>query len=190
MPPGTRYWPFGRENSLCPRASAARHRLGLPVATCIVRTLAEIGQNNSHCLANFLLQHSRGAARHAKTGLFSARLRWRRPRFSAPRSLSARLGDSFYFAKCEIVESLLRRGALVELSRRAGTALRPRRPRLRRGGGAFRHPVLAIRARKQSLAARLEKFFRFNSSLKRCISLLRRARGCRSALESWSWLGN
>ena len=26
-------------------------------------------------------------------------------------SLSARLGDSFYFAKCKIVESLLRRGA-------------------------------------------------------------------------------
>ena len=30
--------------------------------------------------------------------------------------------------------SLLRRGARVELSRRAGTALRPRGPRLRRGG--------------------------------------------------------
>ncbi len=29
----------------------------------------------------------------------------------APRSLTARLGDSFYFAKCKIVESLLRRGA-------------------------------------------------------------------------------
>ena len=30
---------------------------------------------------------------------------------SAQRSWAARLGDSFYFAKCEIVESLLRRGA-------------------------------------------------------------------------------
>ncbi len=41
----------------------------------------------------------------------------------AQRSRAARLGDSFYFAKCEIVKSLLRRGAQVELSRRAGTAL-------------------------------------------------------------------
>jgi hypothetical protein len=31
--------------------------------------------------------------------------------YSAPQSLPARLGDSFYFAECEIVESLLRRGA-------------------------------------------------------------------------------
>ncbi len=31
--------------------------------------------------------------------------------YSAPRSLTARLGDSFYFARCEIFESLLRRGA-------------------------------------------------------------------------------
>ena len=69
---------------------------------------------------------------------------------SAPQSLSARLGDSFYFAKCEIVESLLRRGARgLE-----GTALRGRRS-LRRTGGASRHPGLAIRARKQSLSARL-----------------------------------
>ena len=34
--------------------------------------------------------------------------------------------------------------ARVELSRRAGTALRPRGPRLRRGGGASRHPVLPV----------------------------------------------
>ncbi len=41
-----------------------------------------------------------------------ATLRWRQPRnYSAPLSLTARLGDSFYFAISEIVESLLRRGA-------------------------------------------------------------------------------
>ncbi len=45
-------------------------------------------------------------------------------------ALTARLGDSFYFARCEIVESLLRRGAR-NLER---TALRPGWPRLRRGG--------------------------------------------------------
>ncbi len=51
----------------------------------------------------------------------------------ARRSLSARLGDSFYFAKSEIVESLLRRGARVPLGTRklelarqqAKTALTP-----------------------------------------------------------------
>ncbi len=39
--------------------------------------------------------------------------RWRQPRNYSTKlqALSARLGDSFYFARCEIVESLLRRGA-------------------------------------------------------------------------------
>ncbi len=71
-------------------------------------------------------------------------------------SLSARLGDSFYFARCEIVESLLRRGARGwrELrSGRAGRLLRPRKPQQkplwgRRAGGASRHAVWAIRKRK------------------------------------------
>ena len=53
-------------------------------------------------------------------------------------------GDSFYFAKSEIVESLLRRGVRC----RRGLPLR-------RAGGASRHSALAIRARKQSLSARL-----------------------------------
>ena len=52
------------------------------------------------------------------------------------RALSARLGDSFYFAKCEIVESLLRRGARVPLGTRKlelarqqeGTGLKPAGP--------------------------------------------------------------
>ena len=43
------------------------------------------------------------------------------------RAQAARLGDSFYFAKSKIVESLLRRGARGELSRRARTALKPHR---------------------------------------------------------------
>ena len=48
-----------------------------------------------------------GAARHANRPC-RAQFAW-----------TARLGDSFYFAQCEIVESLLRRGARGELSRRA-----------------------------------------------------------------------
>ena len=46
-----------------------------------------------------------GAARHANRTC-RAQFAW-----------TARLGDSFYFARCEIVESLLRRGARGELSR-------------------------------------------------------------------------
>ena len=68
---------------------------------------------------------------------------------------------------------LLRRGARG-LER---TGLRPARPRLRRGGaptGRF----ISLAGEKQSLPARLGKFFRFNSSLKQSISLFRRsARG-------------
>ncbi len=60
----------------------------------------------------------------------------------ARRSLTARLGDSFYFAISKIVESLLRRGAR-DLE---GTALRGPRS-LRRTSGASRHAVGAIRAR-------------------------------------------
>ena len=82
---------------------------------------------------------------------------------SVQRFRSARLGDSFYFAISKIVESLLRRGAR-NLER---TALRPGRPRLRRGGGASRHPVLAIRARKQSLSARGRKLGLLGNKLRR-----------------------
>ncbi len=64
---------------------------------------------------------------------------------SAQQLLAARLGDSFYFAKSEIVESLLRHGARCRSalepgcvypnkgSRRDATR-RPAGPRLRRGG--------------------------------------------------------
>ncbi len=45
------------------------------------------------------------------------------PYFSAKRALSARLGDSFYFAISKIVESLLRRGARVPLGTRTGLCL-------------------------------------------------------------------
>ena len=38
---------------------------GLPMATCIVRALVEIDQTTLGCLVNFLLQQSRGAARHS-----------------------------------------------------------------------------------------------------------------------------
>ena len=38
---------------------------GLPMATCIVRALVEIDQTTESCLVNFLLQQSRGAARHS-----------------------------------------------------------------------------------------------------------------------------
>ncbi len=48
--------------------------------TNFVRALAEIDQTTLGCLVDFLLQQSRaGAARHAKAGFFSAKLRWRRP---------------------------------------------------------------------------------------------------------------
>ena len=50
-------------------------------------------------------------------------------------TLSARLGKFTRFnSSLKRGISLLRRGARVELSRQAETALRPRRPRLRRGG--------------------------------------------------------
>ena len=53
---------------------------GLPTAISIVRALAEIDQTTLGCLVDFLLQQSRaGAARHSKSGFFSAKLRWRRP---------------------------------------------------------------------------------------------------------------
>ena len=63
----------------------------------------------------------------------------------------------------------------------------PRRAQLRccsAGYGAVSENNLAPR----SLSARLGKYFRFNSSLKRCISLLRRGARCRSAPENWSLL--
>ncbi len=43
------------------------------------------------------------------------------PTSGHPRSLSARLGDSFYFAECKIVESLLRRGARCRSAREPGS---------------------------------------------------------------------
>ncbi len=52
-------------------------------------------------------------------------------------------------------------------------ALRGQRS-LRRTGGASRHPVGACRERKTVSDRAPGKFFRFNSLLKRCISLLRR----------------
>jgi hypothetical protein len=55
---------------------------------------------------------------------------------------------------------LLRRGARVELSRRAGTALRPRRPPLRRAGGAARHANRTCRA-QFAWTARLGDSFYF-----------------------------
>ncbi len=61
--------------SLLRRGARCRSALepGLPVATCMVRALEEIGQNNSCCLVNLLLQQSRaGAARHSKAGVGSA----------------------------------------------------------------------------------------------------------------------
>jgi hypothetical protein len=46
---------------------------GPPVATCMVRALAEIDQTTFGCLIDFLLQQSRaGAARHSKAGVGSA----------------------------------------------------------------------------------------------------------------------
>ncbi len=68
------------------------------------------------------------------------------------RALSARLGDSFYFAKSEIVESLLRRGARWF----ERTGLKPAGLRLRRGGGASRHPVLPVLRKFLTRQARFE----------------------------------
>ncbi len=104
--------------------------------------------------------HRSRAFSHTAVSSRRAAFRRHQPRnYSAQRSLSARLGDSFYFAVSKIVESLLRRGARgLE-----GTALRGQRS-LRRTGGASRHAVWAIRARKHSLSARLGKSFPINSS--------------------------
>ncbi len=83
----------------------------------------------------------------------------------APRSLTARLGDSFYFAKCEIVESLLRRGARCRSALESWSWLGNRRELpLRRTGGASRHAGGAIRLQKHSSSARLGKSFPINSS--------------------------
>ena len=51
------------------------YRMGHPARkTVIVRALAEVGQNNSRCLANFLLQQSRaGAARHSNRAVSTLR---------------------------------------------------------------------------------------------------------------------
>ncbi len=57
------------------------------------------------------------------------------------RAQTARLGDSYYFAKSEIVESLLRRGARGELSRRAGTALKPHRLPTKAKKTPAKHPT-------------------------------------------------
>ncbi len=123
-----------------------------------------------------------GAARHSKTGVCSDkpagvdRKTTPLPPNSAPRSLSARLGDSFYFAECEIVESLLRRGARGELSRRAGTALKPHRLPTKAKKTPAKHPTGAPGGRclpalgmghssKKTFFGRAPgKFFRFNSS--------------------------
>jgi hypothetical protein len=68
--------PGGADVTHCPKASV-RSRVatargcrwalesGLPMATCIVRALVEIDQTTLGCLVNFLLQQSRGAARHS-----------------------------------------------------------------------------------------------------------------------------
>ena len=69
----------------------------------------------------------------------------------APRSLAARLGDSFYFAKCEIVESLLRRGArgLRGLPCAGGVRVTPAgRAKLRFAGACRLQPALSARWRK------------------------------------------
>ena len=113
-----------------------------------------------------------------------------RPSGPKQQSLTARLGDSFYFAISKIVESLLRRGARgFSLHFATQTQQKPlwgrsareswswlgnrRELPLRRAGGASRHSVLAIRPRKQSLAARLGDSFYFAIS-KIVESLLRR----------------
>ncbi len=94
VPPGTRHGPSGREtfsvrapweiisdklivyrfDFLLRRGARdfSASEPGLPVTIYIVRALAEIGQNNSRCLTNILLQQSRGAARHSKAGVGSA----------------------------------------------------------------------------------------------------------------------
>ncbi len=89
---------------------------GLPVENCIVRALAEMDQT-THVVRSISYSSSRarssypdelelplrragGASRHSVLAIRARK-----------RALSARLGDSFYFARCEIVESLLRRGA-------------------------------------------------------------------------------
>ncbi len=94
--------------------------------------------------------HRSRAFSHTAVSSRRAAFRRHQPRnYSAQRSLSARLGDSFYFAECEIGESLLRRGARgLE-----GTALRGQRS-LRRTGGASRHPVGACRWQTSSTALR------------------------------------
>ena len=101
----------------------------------------------------------------------SAHLRPRRRRTEKPlrpRSLTAP-PTVFDRAPGEIIpdkltvyrrDFLLRRGARVELSRRAGTALRPRRPPLRRAGGAARHANRTCRA-QFAWTARLGDSFYF-----------------------------
>ncbi len=71
--------PRGRPQYAAPRdeiassASGDRCRSalepGLPVATCMVRALAEMDQNNSRCSIHFLLQQSRaGSLRELRSG--------------------------------------------------------------------------------------------------------------------------
>ncbi len=62
---------------------------------------------------------------------------------------AARLGDSFYFAKCEIVESLLRRGARWF----ERTGLKPAGLRLRRGG-APKGRLIGLTGEKPAPSAR------------------------------------
>ncbi len=99
--------------------------------------------------------------------------------YSAPRSLTARLGDSFYFAVSKIVESLLRRGArgrsALESRSWLGNKLRlpcagggptkakrtpAKHPTGAPGGRCLPAAVGAIRARKQSLTARWRKWIK------------------------------
>ncbi len=93
---------------------------------------------------------------------------------SAPNTLlTARLGDSFYFAKCEIVESLLRRGARVPLGRRTGPPLSEAED----GDSANRDELCKI------LGPKLGRVLRWRPPLPP-------AEGrCRSAPEDWVLLG-
>ncbi len=142
--------------------------------------------------------HRSRAFSHTAVSSRRAAFRRHQPRnYSAQRSLSARLGDSCYFARCEIVKSLLRRGARCRSALESWSWLGNKLRLPCAGGGPTKakitpakHPTGAPGGRclpalgighsgeKTVFVRAPGKFFRFNSSLKRSISLFRRgARG-------------